>query len=184
MSTLLAPGPASARGPARSASPSLPGRPAGRPGVGPAVAPAEAPGQPARHLRVVEARRRRWRPSPRAGLVATAAVFVALVAVAVCQTLLVQGQVRLDGLDAQLASEQQAYQRLRLEVARLEAPDRVVAAARDQLGMLPPEDLVYLSPTEAVTPPAAAAGPETAAPSHAGDQTWARIKPLLENSSG
>ena len=69
----------------------------------------------------------------------------ALLAVAIAQTVLVQGQVRLDELDAQLTTEQARYQELRKDVAELESPVRVVDAAHQQ-GMVTPDDLVYLQP--------------------------------------
>ncbi len=82
----------------------------------------------------------------------TALIFVALVAVAVWQTLLVQGQLRLDDLDAKLAVEQSEYQQLRLQVADLESPARIVDTAKNDLGMVSPADLVYLAPADAVSP--------------------------------
>ena len=121
---------------------------------GVALAPAPQPRPPAgpaaprnpRHLRVVApAERVRRRLTPATGVVLTALVFVTLFAVAISQTLLVQGQIRLDALDSQLSTEQARYQELRKDVAEAESPARVVAAA-EALGMVTPEDLVYLQP--------------------------------------
>jgi cell division protein FtsL len=112
--------------------------------------------------------------------VLTGLTFVTLLLVAVAHTLLVQGQIRLDDLDAQLRVEQARYQELRKEVAEMESPTRVVAAAED-LGMVMPEDLVYLQPPAATGPygpePAAAADGDAAT---APQSTWSTMKPLLE----
>jgi hypothetical protein len=139
--------------------------------------------EPGRHLRVVgrdEPRRRRV--SPIVGVACTALLFVGLFALAGTHTLLVQGQIRLDALGDEVSAEQARYQELRLRVAELEAPSRVVAAAQERLGMVPPAQLVYLSPTEPVPAgPAVAAGPTGATPAEqAGDDAWTVIKPLLE----
>ena len=115
----------------------------------------------------------------------TAAIFVTLLAVAMAQTVLVQGQVRLDELDAQLADEQARYQELRTDVAELESPDRIVEAAHEQ-GMVTPDDLLYLQPP---APDASAVGPTTgdddepAADPTVGadpDRAWSEVKPMLE----
>lgn len=144
------------------------------------------PRRPPRHLRIVrpDERVRRRALTPRAGVLATAGLFAALLALAVTQTLLVQGQLRLDDLHQQLAVEQAEYQRLRLQVADLESPERIVTTAKEQLGMVSPDDLVYLSPSEPVTRPDDAAGPETAEADAAGDDAWAMVKPLLEAARG
>lgn len=136
---------------------------------------------PRRHLRVVgPAARVRRRLTPQAGMVLTALTFVTLLLVTVAHTLLVQGQIHLDDLDAQLRVEQARYQELRKDVAQMESPSRVVAAA-EELGMVTPEDLVYLQPAApapaGVDPAPLVTGAEVAA----GPQsTWSTIKPLLE----
>lgn len=126
------------------------------------------------HLRVVRpAERRRARLSPVTGVVLTALLFLLLFAVAVAQTLLVQGQVRLDELDSELAGQQARYQELRIDVATLESPERIVSAAQAQ-GMVAPDDLVYLQPS---IPDESAA-----APAGKGDEVnndWSTVKPLL-----
>lgn len=137
--------------------------------------PRQRPADTARHLRVVTpADRARRRLTPKVGVVLTGLVFAALFAVAIAQTLLVQGQIRLDGLDQQLTTEQARYRALRNQVAQMESPARVVAAAQ-KLGMVAPDDLVYLQPD------AAAHGPIDG--SAGGDRStsdWSAMKPLLE----
>jgi cell division protein FtsL len=139
------------------------------------------------HLRVVApAERRRRRLTPGTAVLLTAALFATLLAVAVAQTVLVQGQVHLDDLDAQLTTEQARYQELRKDVAELESPARIVDAAHQQ-GMVTPNDLLYLQPP---APDPSAVGPTTgdddepaadptvgAAP----DRAWSEVKPMLES---
>jgi cell division protein FtsL len=118
-------------------------------------------------------------------VVLTAALFATLLAVAVAHTVLVEGQVRLDQLDAQLVEEQARYQELRTAVARLESPDRIVRAAQEQ-GMVTPDDLVYLQPP---APDPSTVGPtsgdddEPAADPTVGEdpeRAWSEVKSLLE----
>lgn len=59
---------------------------------------------------------------------------------------IVANQSIIDGLDAQMDEAERANQRLRLEVAELEAPDRVRAIATTTLGMVEPERVEYLQP--------------------------------------
>jgi hypothetical protein len=103
----------------------------------------------------------------------------------VAHTVLVEGQVRLDQLDAQLIEEQAAYQELRTEVAELESPTRIVQAAQE-MGMVTPDDLQYLQPP---APDASTVGPTTGDDNEPGadptvgadpDVTWFDIKALLE----
>jgi cell division protein FtsL len=84
--------------------------------------------------------------------------FVIAFAVVACQVLLVQGQQRLDAVDDRIAEESERYDELRLQVAELESPERIVAAATE-LGMVPPPEVTYLTPSGAVTLPAGAAAP-------------------------
>lgn len=136
------------------------------------------------HLRVVRpTERRRARLKPVTAVIVTALLFVLLFAVAVAQTMLVQGQVRLDQLDAELANEQVRYQELRKEIAVSESPARIVAEAQRQ-GMVAPDDLVYLQPSapDAATRGDDAANATTASPGGDGDEAngaWSRVKPLL-----
>ncbi len=83
-------------------------------------------------------------------------LFVALVAGVVVASLfgavffhvlLTQGQLQLDHIQTRAAAEQARNERLRLEVAELQSPERIVAAAQQQLGMVPPASVTYLSPS-------------------------------------
>lgn len=120
------------------------------PAVRPAAAPAAAERRP--ELRVVEPRRR-LRTGPTFALGAILAFAIAFAVVA-CQVTLVQGQERLDQLDARIATSTDRYQELRLSVAELESPARIIDAA-STLGMVPPPAITYLTPDGAVTVPGA-----------------------------
>ncbi len=150
--------------------------------------PLPAPEVRPRHLRVVPATARvRRRLTPATGVLLTVGLFVTLFLVAIAHTVLVQGQIRLDGLDAQLTTEQARYQELRTEVAEMESPARVVSAA-EALGMVAPQDLVYLQPGAADPRPAEPAASSSDEPAGAetvagSDSTWAAMKPLLETTA-
>ena len=158
------------------------------PARGPDLAPAPRPRPAERpnHLRVVAPSERvRRRMTPAMAVLITAALFATLLAVAVAHTVLVEGQVRLDELDAQLSTEQARYQELRLEVAEMESPDRVVRVAQEQ-GMVAPDDLKYLQPP---APDPSTVGPTTGDDSEPAadptvgadpDRAWSEVKPLLE----
>ena len=124
----------------------------------------------------------RRRLTPATGVLLTAVLFATLLLIAVAHTVLVQGQVRLDQLDAQLTAEQARYQELRTEVAEMESPSRVVAAA-EALGMVSPQDLVYLQPDaseQPATPPSDADDEDPADVASGPNSTWGVMKPLLE----
>ncbi len=143
-------------------------------------APRPEPPRDPRHLRVVvPTERARRRITPAAGVVMTALLFVTLFAIAIAQTILVQGQIRLDGLDQQLATEQARYRVLRNEVAEMESPARVVAAAQ-RLGMVEPDDLVYLQPGVGERSPGRSPGAPAEEPGTATETNWSAMKPLLE----
>jgi hypothetical protein len=77
-----------------------------------------------------------------------AVLFVLLFALAAFQAVLVSSQQRLDELERQVAIEQDRYQDLRVDVARLEAPDRILDMATYELGMVPAGVPTYVTPSE------------------------------------
>ena len=119
--------------------------------------------------------RRRTGPAPdrplRLALWTTAVLTVGTIfGAAAFHVLLVQSQFRLDRLEHQAGMEQQRYEQLRLDVARLAAPERIVAAAQQHLGMVVPGNVVYLmAPTPNSSEPASA--------TVAGE--WSQVKPHL-----
>ena len=104
---------------------------------------------------------------------------VALVALAVsaCQVLIAQSQFELARLQANAATAEDRYDRLRLQVAELESPGRIMATAQERLGMVPPPGVTYLTPvpSESATPGASTTPP----PDDAVAADWSRIKPIL-----
>jgi len=100
-----------------------------------------------RHLRVVAEPRRRSRRRVLSFFVLVA-FFVILFGTATFHVRLVTGQQRLDRLDRQAEAAQAKYDRLRLDVDRLSAPDRIVARAR-ALGMVEAGDPTWLGPGSA-----------------------------------
>ncbi|MBW3613930.1 MAG: hypothetical protein KY439_01290 [Actinobacteria bacterium] len=166
------------------------------------TAPVRAPRQPTARpvakaqLEVVRAerladaaRRRRVR---RLAMAATVAGALCLFGVVVAHVVLTQNQFRLDQLRGRSVSQQAEYDRLRLQVAELESPRRIVADAQQRLGMITPPKVVYLTPApeqagDAAAPAgsAATAGTQalarTARP-EAGSSTaegWSTVKPHL-----
>jgi cell division protein FtsL len=132
-----------------------------------------------RHLRVVPPNRRArpaLRLTPRAGVMLTILLFVALFSVAVSHTLLIEGQAKVDDLDQQVAAEQARYEELRREVAELEAPQRILAEATGKLGMVPAGDPVWLSPDDPAPTDELPDDPPPESP----DTSAARVKRYLE----
>lgn len=146
--------------------------------------PTAGPGVRELHQRRLQ--RSRVRGGPRQGPAPDRPLRLALVAgailtvgtifgAAVFHVLLVQSEFRLDQLKREAAKEEVRYERLRLDVAQLSAPERIVAAARQRLGMVVPPQVAYLM---APAPQDGAATPDDpAAPSLAGG--WAEVKPHL-----
>jgi cell division protein FtsL len=150
----------------------------------PAPAPKRQPSRPP--LRVVpddyvdpRIRRRRARLFV-AGL--STLVAAGLFGIVSLHVALTQGQFRLERLEAKADEQQARYEQLRLQVAELESPDRIVAVAQERLGMVSPPGVTYLSPSgpvsddDVATPkkkPATASGPST---------SWTEVKPHLDTS--
>jgi len=101
----------------------------------------------------------------RIGTLTVVALFASVFGIVIFQTLIVQGQARLDSLTTRTAAEEARSKDLRHQVVDLESPERIVAAARDRLAMISPADVVYLQPAEADDGAATyVAPPPTAAP--------------------
>jgi cell division protein FtsL len=89
-----------------------------------------------------------------------------------------QGQFELERLQASARQRQAHYQQLRLEVAELEAPQRIVDRAH-QLGMVEPASVTYLTPTAKTSASGPAPGID-AAPDDQAAQGWSDVKPHLD----
>ncbi|MBT8198437.1 MAG: hypothetical protein HKO87_06680 [Acidimicrobiia bacterium] len=100
-------------------------------------------------------------------LVFTAAVIAAFFAVILIRTSLDTAAFRLDELNAQIEAEETRHWELRLEIARLQAPDRIQTAAA-AMGMVYPDNRSILA--------VAGVGEyEGADP----DERWSELKSLL-----
>jgi cell division protein FtsL len=127
----------------------------GSPQPAPRPAPAQAPA-PARRLEVVpDPRVLRTRRLSRLGTaIAGLAACFGLFGVVGVHVMLAQGQADVQRLQARVQQEEDRQQRLRMDVAVLEAPTRVVTTAENDLGMVSPQTVVSLAPTTlAETPP-------------------------------
>jgi cell division protein FtsL len=133
-------------------------------------------------LRVVPRHVRRRR----AGLiaaVAVTAVFGLMLGLVAFQAKIAQDQLRIDRMEQDLRAAEDRFQQLRLQVAELQAPGRVVAEA-EGLGLVrpDPDKIQYLAPPpEAVTDVLAAQGtPVPEGPTgDANASDWSALKPLL-----
>jgi cell division protein FtsL len=135
-------------------------------------------------LRVVDEPARRRVSLGVATTLVVGAVFAVLFGLVVFHTLLLQNQQKLDHLNTQVSDAQGQYQSLRLQVAQLEAPQRIIDVATHKLGMVPPDGTTYLTP-------AAGTGASTSAGANQGDASnsatpsideaaaWPLVKPYL-----
>ena len=121
----------------------------------PRTRPQRAPVEESRpHLRVVEPpRRRRTRVI---GALVLLTLFSVLMATVAFHVNLVQGQQRIDRMNRQADAAQARYDRLRVEVDRLQSPSRVVSSA-NKLGLVIPDDSTWLAPAGPSAPHAAPA---------------------------
>ena len=69
-----------------------------------------------------------------------------LFAVVVVHVVLAQQQFELAALSSRIATARSVNDQLTLQVAELQAPERVVSDARKQLGMVSPPSITYLVP--------------------------------------
>ena len=154
--------------------------------------PPSGPGVRQLHQRRLE--RSRVRGGPRQGpapdrplrlaLVATAVLTVGTIfGAAIFHVFLIQSEFNLDQVNKEAAKEEARYEKLRLDVAQLSAPDRIVATAQQRLGMVVPPQVAYLMVPVPPDPgkdkaDAQGAGPDDpAAPSLVGG--WEEVKPHL-----
>ena len=131
-------------------------------------APQRAPAREKKRpeLRVVPPRVRRRR----AGLAVSGtclAVFGLLFGLTAFQALIARNQMDLDRTEQRLADAVEYQDKLRLQVARMESPDNVIARATGELGMQDPDQIVYVTPSiqDAHAVGASAAGTPPMAPS-------------------
>lgn len=99
----------------------------------------------------------------------TALVIFVFFALIYSRTTLSDSAFRLKEVEAQIAQEESTYQQLRLEVARLQSPERVVPLA-EQIGLVLPEQVRTVE-ASGVT------GTEGGA-----EERWAEVKSILTAS--
>ena len=112
----------------------------------PQPSPAKPADRPGRHLRAAPRPSRRLMPL--LGWAAATTVVAALFALALLHAVIVDRQTALDDLNQQIEDVEAINGRLRLNVARAEAPERIVAEALYRLGMVEPDRRIYLPPLE------------------------------------
>jgi cell division protein FtsL len=148
---------------------------------------ADEAGSTTRHLRVVEAApRRRLSVRHRRRLIASAFASLAVIVVfslVYLHVVLAQRQFRLDQLNQRAAQVQTQYNKLRLQVADLGAPQQIISTAEGKLGMTQPPSVTYLAPSAGTTTPTVTVPTGTGAtPAPAGDADWPSIKPQLADN--
>ncbi len=70
----------------------------------------------------------------------------ALITILILQVVMLQRQQELDALNAKRVEMSETYQSLRRQVAEAEDPATVLRRARNDLGMVPAPDIIYLVP--------------------------------------
>ncbi len=129
-----------------------------------------------------EAERRRLVRLLAAAVVVSA--LLCLFGVVVFHVVLTQNQFRLDSLQNDALDRQARYDRLRLDVAELESPDRIVADAQ-RLGLVTPDKVTYLAPVIDGQPASSAADaasrirPSDDPAGAAAGTGWSVVKPHL-----
>lgn len=121
------------------------------------------------------------RLAPRARLVGLIGmVAVVLFGVVAFHVVLSQGQFQLDRLQAKADQQQDRYERLRLEVAQLESPQRITSEAQNRLGMVTPDKVTPVAPNAADMPAGTVTQAGPAAPPTTNDPgSWDAVKPYL-----
>jgi cell division protein FtsL len=125
----------------------------------PAWKPDATPRRRRRHLRVVRpVSRRRFRRRLAAWIVVLTVIGtvfgIVVVHVRIAQTAFV-----LDAAEGTLDAERESNRHLRLQLAYLEAPERVRRAAVEKLGMVPPQTVHYVEVEEVDDPGRDGTGP-------------------------
>lgn len=167
----------------------MPAAPARRP------APSRRPATGAPPLRVLRPKETPTEADQRrlvrqVAVVITVAVALCVFGVVVFHVVLTQNQFRLDGLRDQSADREAEYDRLRLQVAELEAPERIIAEAQQRLGMITPPEVTYLTPSvdepsvvddaaSPAQPGSSASGADSAAGANEAGTGWSTVKPHL-----
>ena len=111
----------------------------------------------------------------------SALVGLGLFGIAALHVVLTQGQFELQRLESSAEQQQARYEQLRLQVAELESPERIVAVAQERLGMVSPPGVTYLSPSGPVADEIAAGDEPVPARSTGPTTSWSEVKPHLSS---
>ena len=76
---------------------------------------------------------------------ASMALFASLFGLAVFHTMLVGSQSTIDEIESEIVAARSETEQLRLQVAELEAPERILSVASDDLGMVSPSEVLTLT---------------------------------------
>jgi hypothetical protein len=148
----------------------------------------ESPDERRRHLRLVREQARRRANGRRllvSGGIALLGIFC--LGLVTFHVLIAENQFTLDRLTQTAATEQASYEKLRLQVAQLEAPARIVSDAEGRLDLVQPGSVTYLPATTSLATKAGGPEPAGSAPAGSvtapqGDADWPSIKPYLSGS--
>ena len=94
------------------------------------------------------------------GALAVVGFFATLLALAAFHSIVVSGQFEFDRLQRRLENGHERAQVLRVEVARLESPGRILEVSNGRLGMVFPPARVYLASVALDDRPTTLAAPE------------------------
>ena len=157
--------PATATAPARAPL-SKPSRPPGSSPARPRTAPAHRPAPARPDLYVVKptAPPKRSANKGRLGIISVGLLFVVAFAIAILQTVIVQGQMQLDDLQQQISDTQAESQRLQLEAADLSSPTHIVEQAQSMGMVAAPSGLSFVTTVDGEAPEAPVTTPEPATP--------------------
>jgi hypothetical protein len=87
-------------------------------------------------------RRRTWQ----VGTVAGGLLFFAMFLIVGAQALIVQQQSHIDDVNGRIAAAEKDAETLKIDLAELQSPERIVGEAKDRLGMVQAPSPVYLQP--------------------------------------
>jgi cell division protein FtsL len=153
----------------------------------PPAEPRARTGRP--RLRVVDeaARRQQQARQRRARLLVAGAVVTvvgSVFALAASHAYLVSGQSELDRLSVQVEDARSQYSEVRLQVAELGAPDRIVSEAVNRLGMVSSPSVRYLAPSSQLATQLGVVGgsPQTDPGDGKPGASWSSVKPYLGGS--
>jgi len=133
-----------------------------RAGIASPRRPAPAPDRP-RHLEVVRGRPAPGRRPPRAlTAAAVGVVLVVVLGIVVARVLIGQAGFTESGIEDRIAEARRTVERLELEVAQLRSPQRIYDLAVG-LGLVVPDQILFLTPSPTPSAPAAKAPKNPAA---------------------